>query len=103
VDSTAALAAVPILIIEGRLGAAPPASFKTNAAEPDAQRKPQATPVLPLHNPLPTKIFFATTALALVLSTCTGIVMARKYARRKSAAGATLLAGILIPVMLLLI
>jgi uncharacterized iron-regulated membrane protein len=84
---------------------APAASAKPEGTKPDSPRaeqsKPQQVPAAPQHNPLPTKIFFAATALALVVSTCTGIVMAWKYARRKSVIALTLLAGVIIPALLL--
>jgi hypothetical protein len=45
------------------------------------------------------KIFFAATALALAVSTCTGLIMGWKYARRKSIV-LTLAAGVVIPAIL---
>jgi hypothetical protein len=62
-----------------------------------------APPDSPPHDPLPTKIFFSATALTLVVSTCTGIVMAWRYVRRKSMVLVTLAAGITVPVILLLL
>jgi hypothetical protein len=47
------------------------------------------------------KIFFAATALALVISTCTGLFMSWKYARRKAVVVGVLLAGIACPILLL--
>lgn len=83
----------------------PPAAPKADAPKTDAAKpevpKPSPAPAAP--NPLPIKIFFAATALALVTSTCTGIVMAWKYARRKLVVAAVLLAGIVGPLMLLLL
>jgi hypothetical protein len=49
------------------------------------------------------KIFFAATALALAVSTCTGLIMGWKYARRKSIALLTLAAGVLIPAILVFV
>ena len=83
--------------------AAKPEGAKPEAPEPDTPKADTAKPPAPQHNPLPTKVFFAATALALVLSTLTGIVMAWKYARRKSVVAITLLAGVLIPLVLLLL
>ena len=54
-------------------------------------------------NPLPIKIFFAATATALVISTLTGIIMGWKYARRKSSVAVVLAAGVLLPLLLLLL
>jgi len=51
---------------------------------------------------LPMKIFFAATAVALASSTLTGVVMAWRYARRKASVGALLLAGTVVPLVLLL-
>ena len=76
---------------------------KPDAPKPEAPKAPAATPTAPRPNPLPMKIFFAATALALVTSTCTGILMGWKYARRKSAVLLTLTAGIVLPVILLLL
>lgn len=75
----------------------PPPPIKPDAPKP-ASAPPDPTP----HNPLPMKLFFAATALALVVSTCSGIVMAWRYVRRKSMVVVTLAAGIVVPVILLL-
>jgi hypothetical protein len=73
-------------------------------AAPAAGPKPDApkAPALPPHSPLPMKIFFAACALALAISTCTGVYMAWKYARRKAVVAGILLAGIVCPLLLLL-
>jgi hypothetical protein len=91
----------------------PPNSAKPDGAKPDGAKldapkleipKPtQVSPATPPPNSLPTKIFFAATALALAVSTCTGIMMGWKYARRKSAVLLTLTAGVLLPAILLLL
>lgn len=85
---------------------APPNSVRPDAAKqnnlkPETSKPTQAPPPPP--NPLPTKIFFAATALALTLSTCTGLIMSWKYARRKSIVLLTLVAGVVIPAILLLV
>ena len=82
--------------------AAGPAGTKATGSKSE-DLKPSQPPASPQHNPLPTKIFFAATAFGLVISTCTGIVMAWKYARRKWLIAVTLLAGVVIPVVLLLL
>jgi ABC-type dipeptide/oligopeptide/nickel transport system permease subunit len=46
------------------------------------------------------KIFFAATALALAVSTCTGLIMGWKHARRKSIVLLTFSAGVVIPAIL---
>ncbi len=50
---------------------------------------------------LPMKIFFLTVALGLFLSTLTGILMAYKFNRNKVLVTGLLLAGILVPLLLL--
>ena len=84
---------------------APPAradGAKPDVPKPDTQKPPQATRNS-APNPLPIKIFFAATALALIISTSTGIVMGWKYARRKSLVLLILTAGLLVPIVLLLL
>lgn len=56
----------------------------------------------PTPHTLPIKIYFAATSLALVLSTCTGLFLAWKFARQKLTPGLVLLAGIACPLFLLL-
>jgi len=51
-------------------------------------------------NPIAMKLFFAATALALALSTITGIVMCWKFSRRKSLVLVILFLGMVIPVLL---
>ena len=85
-----------------------PATAKSDDAKPDAPKTeapkaPAAAPPPLRPNPLPMKIFFAATALALVTSTCTGILMGWKFARRKWSVLLTLSAGIVLPVILLLL
>lgn len=78
--------------------AGPPAPIKPEAP------KPASAPLdSPPHNSLPMKLFVAATALALLVSTCTGIVMAWRCVRRKSMVLVTLAAGITVPVILLLL
>jgi uncharacterized iron-regulated membrane protein len=50
----------------------------------------------------PMKIFFAIVSLGLLLSTLTGIYMSYRYTRKPWPINATLLAGILVPLLLLL-
>ena len=84
------------------------ASPKGETAKPDEEKsatpKPTgARPGAPPHNPLPIKIFFAITAIGLMVSTITGVMMAWKYARRKSLVAGALVAGVVIPLFLLLV
>ena len=74
---------------------------KGDGPKPDAPKPPVPTPASPVPNPLPMKIFFAATALALVISACTGLFMSWKYARRKAVVVGVLLAGIACPLLLL--
>lgn len=76
--------------------------MKPDSSKPDTLKSPPATSK-PGPNPLPMKIFFALTALALLTSTCTGIVMGWKYARRKASVLLVLVAGVLAPLALLLL
>lgn len=50
---------------------------------------------------LPMKIFFLIVALGLLTSTSTGIYMAYKYARSKALVTATLIAGVVVPILLM--
>ncbi|SDF75238.1 hypothetical protein [Terriglobus roseus] len=83
--------------------AVPPAAPKADSPKPEAPKPSPSPSSPPPPNPLPTKIFFAATALSLTLSTCTGIVLAWKYARRKLVVAGVLLAGIVCPLALLLL
>lgn len=74
---------------------------KVDAPKLDASKTPSQSPASPAPNPLPMKIFFAATALSLVISTCTGLFMSWKYARRKAVVVGMLLAGITCPLLLL--
>ena len=74
---------------------------KVDAPKADAEKP--ASPASPAPNPLTTKVFFAATALALVISTCTGLFMAWKYARRRVVVVGVLLAGIACPLLLLVL
>jgi hypothetical protein len=88
--------------------AAPPVGVKLDGAKPDppkpeAPKTPAPALASPVPNPLPIKVFFGATALALVTSTCTGLFMSWKYARRKAVVGGVLLAGMAAPLLLLLL
>ena len=83
--------------------AAPSAPAKADATKPAAPKSPAPAPASPAPNPLPMKVFFAATALALVISICTGLFMSWKYARRKPVFIGVLLAGFACPLLLLLL
>jgi hypothetical protein len=87
---------------------ATPNSPKSDGVKPDGPKpetlKPaQAFPATPPPSSLPMKMFFAATALALAISTCTGIIMGWKYTRRKSIVLLTLATGVLVPAILLFV
>jgi hypothetical protein len=73
------------------------------ANKPDLPKPPEGPPPLPAHNRLPTRIFFAATALALLVSTRTGIVMAGNSSVENQSLSSSLAAGILFPVILLVL
>jgi hypothetical protein len=77
-------------------------STKSDGSKLDGPKleTPKPTQAPPPPNSLPMKIFFAATALALAVSTCTGLIMGWKYARRKSIALLTFVAGVAIPAIL---
>ncbi len=74
----------------------PAAGLKAPAAVPKQPEGPAPKSHLPM------KIFFAVVAVGLVLSTLTGLVMAWKYARNKAVPGVVFLAGVVLPLLLLL-
>jgi predicted small lipoprotein YifL len=87
---------------------APPNSAKSDGAKPDGPKlevpKPtEVSPATPPPDSLPMKMFFAATALALAVSTFTGLIMGWRYARRKSIVLITLAAGVLIPAVLVFV
>jgi hypothetical protein len=52
-------------------------------------------------NLLPMKIFFALVSISLCVSTLTGLYMAYRYSRKPVLVGSILLAGVVVPLMLL--
>ncbi|MGD0648059.1 MAG: PepSY domain-containing protein [Acidobacteriaceae bacterium] len=74
---------------------------------PDATPKPDKhadaapSPEPPQKSHLPMKIFFLLVAIGLFLSTLTGIYMSYKFMRNKLVVTALLIAGILVPLLLL--
>lgn len=92
---------------KGTLYLPPPRPKAPEGAKPDAAPKADvpkpAAPVSNRPNPLPIKIFFAIVSVGLVVSMLSGLAMAWKYARRKWVPAAVLLAGIVVPLGLLLI
>jgi hypothetical protein len=84
---------------------APPSLAMSEGPKSDSPKTdaPKPAQVPPPHNSLPMKVFFTATALALGLSTCTGLIMGWEYARRKSVGLLTIAAGVVIPVILVLL
>ena len=74
--------------------AAAPVNGKTGSAAPGKAPKQ--------HNTLPLKIFFAVVSLGLFSSTFTGLYMSYTYHRNKGIVTAALVAGIAVPLLLLL-
>ena len=78
------------------------ADQNSQPAAPGAQpaAAPPAAPAA--RNPLPLRIFFLIVCVGLFTSTITGLIMSYMYARNRTAITATLIAGILLPLLLLL-
>lgn len=74
-----------------------------DAARPDhgAAGQPAVTLASKQKQHLPMKIFFLVVALGLLTSTATGIYMSYKYERSKVLVTATLIAGAVVPLLLL--
>lgn len=71
------------------------------AATDTAPRNPEGVPEARKHHPLPMKVFFLVVAISLFVSTLTGIYMAYKYMRNRTAVTVLLLLGAVIPIVLL--
>jgi hypothetical protein len=84
----------------------PPAAAPAKAT--DASTPAASKPLLPdaiapkPKNLLPMKLFFLLVSIGLVISTFTGIYMAYKYNRNKSWVTGLLVAGVVVPLLLLL-
>jgi uncharacterized iron-regulated membrane protein len=86
----------------------PPATVATNAsAAPQVQVAPASRPdsvgARPKKNLLPMKIFFGLVALSLLISVLSGLYMAWRYSRKPRLFSAILFAGIVVPLLLLLL
>lgn len=80
---------------------ADPATARTaNAAPVPAARPAGEASAARAGNPLPLKIFTALVALALALSTLTGLYLAWRYTRHAGRIVAVFLAGIAVPILL---
>ena len=78
----------------GSAAAARPASPPYGQGDHDGGR--------PKKNLLPMKIFFALVSISLCLSTLTGLYMAYRYSRRPLLVSSILIAGVVVPLVLLL-
>ena len=74
---------------------------KADTPKPEKTPDPTAQPVPKAKNHLPLKSFFLLVAIGLFTSTGTGIYMAYKYERSKLLVTGLLLAGIVVPLLLL--
>ena len=75
-------------------------------AAPMAAAPPASAPAAALahpHNPLPLKIFFLLVSIGLFTSTVTGLYMSYKYIRNKALVTTLVVAGTVIPVLMVLI
>ncbi len=85
--------------------AQPLAPTKPAADSPPTQSGPRLsdTTAPKRQNLWPMKIFFAVVSVSLLLSAVTGLYMAYRYIRNKQLVTASLIAGIVIPVLLLFV
>ena len=77
---------------------------KPDAPKPDAPAAPTAKlSALPVLANVPMRLFFGLVAIGLFTSTLSGLYMGWKYNRSKPLVAGVVLAGIIIPVLLLLV
>ncbi len=74
---------------------------KSDTPKPDKHADAPATPSTPEKSHLPMKIFFLLVSVGLFISTLTGIYMSYKFSRNRILITALLIAGILVPLLLL--
>ncbi len=86
------------LVVPQRKLASPPAT-----AAPALVQKAPAAAQPPQPSYLPMKIFFGCVALGLAVSTLTGLVMSWTYTRNKALIASSFIAGIVVPLLLLLL
>jgi hypothetical protein len=79
---------------------ASPASSGQNS--PSDAPKPSDATAPRSHDPLPLKIFFLFVAIGLFLSTVTGLYMSYKFIRNKRLITAALIAGVVLPILLII-
>jgi hypothetical protein len=85
--------------------AASPKQHAPESAPTAANTAPEAPkpPPSPTHNPLPLKIFFLLVSLGLFTSTLTGLYMTWKVMRQKLLIASLFTAGIVIPVLMIIL
>ena len=71
-------------------------------AHAPARANDKPSPAPGKRNPWPMKIFFVLVSLGLMLSTLTGVCMGWRYTRHRRRYGVTLVAGVVVPALLLL-
>lgn len=71
------------------------------SGQPSAAAQPAVTLASKQKQHLPMKIFFLAVAVGLLTSTVTGVYMSYKYERNKLLVTGTLVAGVLVPLLLL--
>jgi hypothetical protein len=75
---------------------------KDNPDRPISAGKAQPAAILAKpHNPLPLKLFFLVVSIGLLLSTLSGLYMSYRYSRNRRLITAILVAGVVIPIVLL--
>ena len=81
----------------------PPAPAESKPAPKPAAPAAPPAPQPPAHNPVPLRVFFLIVSLGLFVSTFTGLYMTYSYARNRRLVTLTLVAGIVAPLLLLLV
>jgi hypothetical protein len=102
----------PALLVElGQLHKKQTLVVPAHKNRPDAPTPAKAAPDTPptpppapekVHNLWPMKIFFAIVSVGLVFSTLSGLFMSYSYVRNKTRISLALLAGVVVPLLLLL-
>jgi hypothetical protein len=91
--------------VPAKRGPPKPSVANPNAAPKagaQARANDKSSPAPAKRNLWPMKFFFVLVSLSLILSTVTGIYMGWRYTRHRLRYGATLVAGVLVPALLLL-
>jgi hypothetical protein len=82
-----------------------PAPVTVSAEKKSEEKKPDPAPAppqpRPQHNLLPLRVFFLVVAVSLFASTLSGLYLAWRYRRDRILATALLIAGIVVPILLM--